>query len=121
MQVLVNVAPPKPERVLSEEERQAFLDERSPSGDTLKGGTLKQEDVNIEVETLPRYLYEKTEEENDISIGPDGQLVLNSSKKKPKLILDLNSKDPVEAPLASPDTISERSSVLNSMSHVNNF
>lgn len=119
--VLVNVAPPKPERVLSEEERQAFLDERSPSGDTLKGGILKQEDVNIEMETLPRYLYEKTEEENDISIGPDGQLVLNSSKKKPKLILDLNSKDPVEAPLASPDTISERSSVLNSMSQMSDL
>ncbi|XP_078331862.1 diacylglycerol lipase-alpha-like isoform X4 [Crassostrea virginica] len=119
--VLVNVAPPKPERVLSEEERQAFLDERSPSGDTLKQEAVEEENVNVELETLPRYLYEKTEEENNISVGPDGLLVVNSSKKKPKLILDLNSKDPVEAPLASPDTVSERSSVLNSLSQTSDL
>ncbi|XP_048765842.2 diacylglycerol lipase-alpha-like isoform X7 [Ostrea edulis] len=113
--VLINVAPPKPERILSEEERWAFLDERSPSGDTLKTETTAEKNVNIEMETLPRFLYEKADEENTISVGPDGQLVVTSSKK-PKLILDLNSRDPVEAPLASPDTLSERSSVLNSLS-----
>jgi hypothetical protein len=113
--VLVNVAPPKPERILSEEERWAFLDERSPSGDTLKTETTAEKNINIEMETLPRFLYEKTEEENSISVGPDGQLVVTSAKK-PRLILDLNSKDPVEAPLASPDTLSERSSVQNSLS-----
>ncbi|XP_061192238.1 diacylglycerol lipase-alpha-like isoform X1 [Saccostrea echinata] len=114
--VLVNVAPPKPERILSEEERQAFLDERSPSGNTLKAETKDEQNVNTEVETLPRFLYEKTDEEPTITVGPDGQLVVYSSKKKPKLLMDLNSDEPVEAPLASPDTLSERSSVLNSLS-----
>lgn len=72
MQVLVNVVLLKFERVLLEEERQVFLDECFFFGDILKGGILKQEDVNIEVEIFFRYLYEKIEEDNDIFIGLDG-------------------------------------------------
>ncbi|KAK3098738.1 hypothetical protein FSP39_022580 [Pinctada imbricata] len=120
--VLHNVGPPKPTHTLTEAERKALLEERSPSSELdqpkeiLTDGQGNSEVQTAENQALPRFIYEHVNEELVMSLDDEGNVIFTGSKQKPKLILDLESKDPVEAPLASPETISERSSMAGSVS-----
>ncbi|CAG2189019.1 DAGL [Mytilus edulis] len=113
--VLVNVAPPKPIRTLTEDERQNLLNNRTPSVDSVLG--LGQVDILIEPEIadqslghLPVYDMSNYHNENEYSLDAEGNIVI--TKNKPKMTLNLNEN--ADAPLASPETLSDRSSLASS-------
>lgn len=118
-QVLVNVAPPKPVRTLTEDERQNLLNNRTPSVDSV----LDPGQVNVFVHPevaiqqqgacpLPIYDMSNYHTENEYSVDAEGNLVI--TKNKPKMTLNLNENK--DAPLASPETLSDRSSLASSSS-----
>ena len=122
MQVLVNVAPPKPNRTLTEEERRHMLQNRSPSEGS-EGSRYRlviSEDFSIRC-TVPCYKTQTTsvacdnfcEQSGDISCDTNCLLENNTMDRicdNSDGMLDV-PLDIIEAPLASPETLSDISSI----------
>lgn len=114
--VLINVAPPKPIRTLTEDERQNLLNNRTPSVDSVLGNPVRVEIIHPEIQPsaqhcpLPVYDMTNYHQENEYSLDAEGNIVI--TKNKPMMTLNLCENK--EAPLASPETLSDRSSIASS-------
>ncbi|XP_069107342.1 diacylglycerol lipase-alpha-like [Argopecten irradians] len=131
--VLINVAPPKPNRTLTEAERKAFLQKRSPSVESGNSNNklIIQEDFTIGktapvCNQLPLYKpqrqplpplfsWDHAAEEHRFLLDKD--FLYPGDPGKQELYLDLGN-DPITAPLASPETLSEISSVGSALSRI---
>lgn len=118
------MAPPKPVRVLSEAERKAFLEDRSPSS----GSENSPQRLLLETSftnsvpkvvvynqqhsaNMNKYMWDYPNEECVLIPGIDNDAVFPGPNCSPQLMFDLYNNDPVAAPLASPETLSEASSI----------
>ncbi|XP_021355357.1 sn1-specific diacylglycerol lipase alpha-like isoform X2 [Mizuhopecten yessoensis] len=131
--VLVNVAPPKPNRTLTEAERKAFLQKRSPSVESENSNhkLIIQEDFTIgktapvcnqlplykphHQSLPPLFSWDHAAEEHRFLLDKD--FLHPGDPGKQELYLDLGT-DTITAPLASPETLSEISSVGSALSRI---
>lgn len=132
----MNVAPPKPNRTLTEAERKAFLQKRSPSieSENPNGKLIVQEDFTMgkavptcnqlplykpQHQSLPPlFSWDHAADEHKFLLRKD---FLNPGDPgKQDLFLDLET-DPIMAPLASPETLSEVSSVGSALSRISSL